>query len=145
MTWFDGSPANLWKHTPVEEGKRYVACMGGVDAVIEKAKITSKGDLRFAATLLDHAVAADPSHRGAKTQLAEVYEKLALGAENATWRNFYLTGAQELRKTSQAKSASGDLSSRKSLSSINPQSTIENWLNALSVQLDGPRACAEPT
>ncbi|KAH8884170.1 Metallo-hydrolase/oxidoreductase [Thozetella sp. PMI_491] len=38
MTWFDGNPANIWKHPPKEEGKRYVDCMGGVQAVLEKAK-----------------------------------------------------------------------------------------------------------
>ena len=142
MTWFDGNPANLWKHTPAEEGRRYIACMGGVPGVMDKANsFAAEGDLRFAATLLDHAVAAEPSNQEAKTQLANVYEQLGFGAENATWRNFYLTGAQELRKPSKKSYARVDKgSAKKSLSSINPQSTVEHWLDALSVNLDGPRA-----
>lgn len=31
-----------------------------------------------------------------KTALASAYRQLGYGAENGTWRNFYLTGAQEL-------------------------------------------------
>ena len=142
MTWFDGNPANLWKHPRAEEGRRYVDCMGGVDAVVEKAGRYAdvEGDLRFAATLLDHVVAAEPGQREARSKLAGVYEKLGFGAENATWRNFYLTGAQELRQKPQAQRAAPQPGSR-SLSSINPQSSVSDWLDGLSVQLDGLRAC----
>lgn len=144
MTWFDGNPANLWKHTRVEEGKRYVDCMGGVDAVIEKAReYAGDGDLRFAATLLDHVVAAEPANEAARKELADVYERLGFGAENATWRNFYLTGAQELRQEPKTKTAGPQQGSR-SLSSINPQSSVGDWLDGMSVQLDGPRACMPP-
>jgi alkyl sulfatase BDS1-like metallo-beta-lactamase superfamily hydrolase len=121
MTWFDGNPANLWKHPPKEEGKRYVDCMGGVHAVLAKAKdFAENGDLRFAATLLDHVVAA-------------VYERLGFGAENAVWRNFYLTAAQELGSKSKG--------APQSVIAINPQSTVEDWFDALSLQIDGPKAC----
>ena len=141
MTWFDGNPANLWKHPPSEEGNRYVACMGGLDAVVAKAQtFAAKGDLRFAATLLDHCVAADPDHSVARASLADVYEQLGYGAENATWRNFYLTGAATMRKPAVEKGTSSQQSgTRRSLMSINPQSTIENWLDALAVQLDGSK------
>jgi alkyl sulfatase BDS1-like metallo-beta-lactamase superfamily hydrolase len=134
MTWFDGNPANIWKHPPKEEGKRYVDCMGGVQAVHEKAKeYANKGDLRFAATLLDHVVAAEPSNEQGQQQLAAVYEQLGFGAENAVWRNFYLTAAQEL--LSKSKGAP------QSVIAINPQSTVEDWFDALSLQVDGPKAC----
>lgn len=98
LGWFDGNPANLWQHPPVETAKRYVDCLGGVDAVVAKARdYAESGDLRFAAQLLQHAVFADAAHGGAKELLAQVYDKLGHGAENGIWRNFYLTGAQELR------------------------------------------------
>jgi alkyl sulfatase BDS1-like metallo-beta-lactamase superfamily hydrolase len=38
MGWFDGNPAHLWQHTPVEQGKRYVEAIGGADAVVDKAR-----------------------------------------------------------------------------------------------------------
>lgn len=137
MTWFDGNPANLWKHTPTEEGKRYVECMGGSDGVVAKAKeFVAKNDLRFAATLLDHAVAAEPHNQVARSSLADVYEKLGFGAENATWRNFYLTGAQVMKRPA----VKSNRPSEKSLASINPQGSIADWFDSLAVQLDGLEA-----
>jgi alkyl sulfatase BDS1-like metallo-beta-lactamase superfamily hydrolase len=134
MTWFDGNPANIWKHPPKEEGKRYIDCMGGVEAVIEKAKeFANRGDLRFAATLLDHVMATEPSNKRGQQQLASVYQRLGFGAENAVWRNFYLTAAQELSSESQG--------APQSVIAINPQSAVEDWLDALSLQIDGPKAC----
>lgn len=141
MTWFDGNPANLWKHPRAAEGQRYVACMGGAAALLQHAKAYADADdLRFAATLLDHLLAAEPDNLPARAQLAAVYERLGFGAENATWRNFYLTGAQEMRKapTPAGARAAG---SPWSLSTINPQSGVGDWLDGLSVRLDGPRAC----
>lgn len=139
MTWFDGNPANLWKHPPAEEGKRYVQCMGGMDATVAKGEeFASAGDLRFAATLLDHAVAADPSHRKARAALASVYERLGFGSENATWRNFYLTAAKSLR--SDVKKPGLGTPNPRALRAVNPDLTVDQWLDGLSVQLDGEKA-----
>ena len=38
MGWFDGNPAHLWQHPPVEAAQRYVEAMGGADAVLERAR-----------------------------------------------------------------------------------------------------------
>ncbi|OBT91971.1 hypothetical protein VE01_09911 [Pseudogymnoascus verrucosus] len=98
MGWYDGNPAHLWEHPPAEEGRRYVFCMGGADAVVCMAQTyVENGDLRFAATLLSHVVFADSKHDEAKQALALVFEKLGYGAENGPWRNCYLTSADELR------------------------------------------------
>ncbi|MVF83142.1 MBL fold metallo-hydrolase, partial [Vibrio cholerae] len=35
MGWYDGNPAHLWQHPPVEAARRYVAAMGGADAALE--------------------------------------------------------------------------------------------------------------
>ena len=65
MGWFDGNPASLWKHPPQEAARRYVDCLGGVDAMVAKARqYVDAGDLRFAAELLSHAVFAEPGHDG---------------------------------------------------------------------------------
>ena len=55
------------------------------------------GDYRWAAELLNHAVFGDPSAKSAKELLARTYEQMGYQAEAATWRNSYLTAAQELR------------------------------------------------
>ncbi|MGW4535031.1 alkyl/aryl-sulfatase [Nocardia sp. NPDC004340] len=97
--WYDANPAHLWQHPPQEQATRYVRLLGGVDATVAKVnEFADQGDLRFAAELGSHAVFADPSHAGAKEALAAVYDRMGYGSENATWRNCFLTGAQELRQ-----------------------------------------------
>ncbi|WP_079185212.1 alkyl/aryl-sulfatase [Streptomyces uncialis] len=133
MGWYDGNPSSLWEHPPTESAKRYVDCVGGPDAVLEKARrYADEGDLRFAAQLLKHAVFAAPDSADARELLATVYEKLAYGAENATWRNCYLTGADELRHGVKptiigAGSLAGAL-------------TVGQLFDSLAIRVDGPRA-----
>ena len=73
--------------------------MGGVDAVVAKAQgYLDDGDLRFAAQLLNHAVFAEPDHAGRQgAARRRPTNSSGYGAENGTWRNFYLIGATELR------------------------------------------------
>jgi len=98
LGWYDGNPAHLWQHPPEEQAARYVDLLGGVDAVVAAVhRYADAGDLRFAAELGSHAVFAAPDDADAREALAGVLERLGLGAENATWRNAYLTGAWELR------------------------------------------------
>lgn len=137
MTWFDGRPEHLWQYPPTEEGQRYVECFGGVDGLCNKARIfMQKGDYRFAATLLAHAVAADADAPDscAKLLLASAYEKLGFGAENATWRNFYLTSAQELRSGVKAGMVAGGRLP------LGEKLSIDQWFEIMSVQLDGEKA-----
>ncbi|MAM94735.1 alkyl sulfatase dimerization domain-containing protein [Parvibaculum sp.] len=95
--WYDANPANLNPLPPEPAAKRYVEAMGGQETVRARAADAAKaGELRWAATLLNHAVFNDSSDRAAREQLADVYTKLGFEAEAGTWRNIYLTGAQEL-------------------------------------------------
>jgi len=97
--WFNGNPANLDPLPPEEEGKRYVEAMGGADAVLGRAQASyDEGNYRWAATLLNHVVFADPSNENAKRLLACTYDQLGYQAESGPWRDTYLTGAQELRR-----------------------------------------------
>ena len=74
------------------------AAMGGIDRVVELARTAfEEGDYRWAATLLDHAIFTDENHTGARELYADTLEQLGYGAECATWRNFFLSGATELR------------------------------------------------
>lgn len=97
MGWYDANPANLNPLPPEPAAKRYVEAMGGADAVRALAdKAMKGGELRWAATLLNHLVFADESNAKARAALAAVYARLAFESEAGTWRNIYLTGAQEL-------------------------------------------------
>ncbi|KAL3455682.1 beta-lactamase-like protein [Aspergillus heterothallicus] len=138
MGWFYGDPARLWEHPAAESARRYVDCMGGVDEVVQKARgYIGEGDLRFAATLLSHAVTVEPRHETARGALADVYRQLGFGAENASWRNFYLTGAMAL--SHQVGKVSPQMASDKSLQSTD---SFEQWLEVLSVRLDGLQAAS---
>ena len=98
MGWYDANPANLNPLPPEPMAKRYVAAMGGADAVLAQAKdAEERGDLRWAATLLNHAVFADETNTAARECLASIYTRMGFESEAGTWRNIYLTGAQELR------------------------------------------------
>ena len=132
MGWFDGNPAHLWEHPPVDLATRYVDSMGGPSAVLDKARqYASDQDFRFAATLLNHLVFADSANADAKTELASVYTHLGYGCENGTWRNFYLTGAQEL----QLGPLPPTLTSDQRLSAMALE--LNQLLDTMAVKLDG--------
>jgi alkyl sulfatase BDS1-like metallo-beta-lactamase superfamily hydrolase len=98
LGFFDGNPANLHPHPPTEAARRYVDYMGGADAVIARARQDHDvGDDRWVAEVLNHVVFADPDNLEARELLAEAYTQLGYQAESGPWRNFYLTGAKELR------------------------------------------------
>ena len=96
--WYDANPANLHALPPVAAATQYVEAMGGADAVIARADAAIKaGEYRWAAMLLNHVVFADDRNLAARNKLADVYTELGYRTEAGTWRNIYLTGAQELR------------------------------------------------
>jgi alkyl sulfatase BDS1-like metallo-beta-lactamase superfamily hydrolase len=138
MGWFDGNPAHLWQHPPVEQAKRYVDFMGGADAVLEKARRSFDiGDYRWVAEVVSHVVFAEPEHAAARELLTGAYEQLGYGSENGTWRNFYLSGATELRSGNfgtPTQTASPDM-----VAQLSPQMLFD----ALAIRVDGPRAWNE--
>jgi len=96
--YFDGNPANLDPLSPADEGRQFVDYAGGADAVIDRASEDAQsGHLKYAAKALNHLVFAEPENQIAANALADVYTQMAYAAESGPWRNFYLTGAQELR------------------------------------------------
>jgi alkyl sulfatase BDS1-like metallo-beta-lactamase superfamily hydrolase len=98
MGWYDANPASLHALPPVAAGTHYVEAIGGADEAIAKAQAAiDGGEYRWAAMLLNHVVFADGENSKARNMLADVYTQLGYRAEAGTWRNIYLTGAQELR------------------------------------------------
>ncbi|WP_019928467.1 alkyl/aryl-sulfatase [Nocardia sp. BMG111209] len=135
MGWFDGNPAHLWEHPPVASAERHVAAMGGADATIDRARRAhADGDHRWAAQLLNYVIFADPGNDAAKALQAEVFEQLGYGAENGPWRNFYLTGAYELRH-----GAIGTPTGTSSASMASALS-VDQLLDAVAFRIDGPAA-----
>jgi alkyl sulfatase BDS1-like metallo-beta-lactamase superfamily hydrolase len=135
MGWFDGNPANLWQHPPAERAQRYVEAIGGPDAALEKARAAlAAGDCRWAAELANHVVFAAPQSGAARELQADALEQLGYGAENATWRNFYLMGARELREGVES------IAPLRPPPDIVANLSVEQLLDAMAIRLDGPRA-----
>jgi alkyl sulfatase BDS1-like metallo-beta-lactamase superfamily hydrolase len=138
MGWFDGNPAHLWEHPPVEQAKRYVEFMGGTEAVLERARASFEtGDYRWVAEVANHLVFAEPENREARELQARALEQLGFGAENATWRNFFLMGAKELRE-----GISGTPTST-APPDVLAHLTVSQLLDAMAIRLNGPRAAEQ--
>ncbi|MCH7373499.1 MULTISPECIES: alkyl/aryl-sulfatase [Aeromonas] len=98
LGWFDGNPATLDELPPVEAAKKYVDYMGGADNILKKAQEDfAQGHYRWVAQVVSKVVFADPDNKAARDLEADALEQLGYQAESGPWRNFYLTGAQELR------------------------------------------------
>jgi len=134
--WFDGNPAHLHPLPPEQAAVRYVEYMGGADAVVEKASAAyAEADYRWVAEVLNRVVFAEPEHRAARELLADTYDQLGYQAESGPWRDFYLTGANELRH------GSGELPfEATSQSEVVRAMPSGLFFDALAVRLNGPKA-----
>lgn len=138
LGWFDGNPANLNRHPPEAAGRRYVDAMGGPERILaEGRRAFEAGDYRWAAEIVGHLVFADPGRAEARALQADALEQMGYQAESGPWRDFYLTGAQELRKP-RPKSDTPRQASAGQLRTL----PADNLLDALSVRLNGLSAGA---
>jgi alkyl sulfatase BDS1-like metallo-beta-lactamase superfamily hydrolase len=134
LGWFDGNPAHLWPHPPEASARRYVDLAGGPDALLGHARDAfDAGDFRWVAEVVNHLVFADPGNAAARELQAQAFEQLAYGAENGTWRNFFLMGAKELREGPSGTAATVPPDFLTNLSN-------EQLFDALAIRIDGPRA-----
>ena len=133
---FDGNPATLHPLPRVEAGKRYVAACGGADALLATARAAyDAGDYRWVAELVNHLVFADPANVDARALQADALEQLGYQAESGPWRDFYLSGASELRspKPASATPRQGSLNQLRAL-------PADQLLEALAVRVDAAKA-----
>ena len=136
LGWFDGNPATLHELEPVAASKKYVEFMGGADAVLKKAKESfDKGEYRWVAQVVHHVVFADPSNKAARELEADALEQMGYQAESGPWRNFYLAGAQELRKGVQ-KLPTPNTASPDTVKAMTMEMVLDYW----SVRLNREKA-----
>ncbi|MED9675628.1 alkyl sulfatase dimerization domain-containing protein [Escherichia coli] len=136
LGYFDGNPANLNPYGQAEMGKRYVKALGGSAHAINLAHDAyNQGDYRWAAELLKQVISADPGDQVAKNLQADTFEQLGYQAESATWRGFYLTGAQELRNGVH-KLDHGSSNSPDTIKGM----TVEMLFDYMAVRLDSAKA-----
>ena len=98
-----------------------------------RARRSTAGDFRWVAQVVNHVVFADPENADARELQAAALEQLGYGAENGTWRNFFLMGAKELREGAlgtPTSTAADDFVANLSL---------EQLFDSLAIRIDGPR------
>jgi len=138
LGWFDGNPANLDPLPPVEASQRYVEFMGGSRSVLDRAKkYYIKGEYRWVAEVVNHVVFAEPGNREARELEADALEQLGYQAESGPWRDFFLTGALELRQGIQKiPGASGS-------SDVIRAMPIDMIFDFMAVHLNGQKAAGK--
>ena len=136
LGWYDGNPATLDPPPPREMARKTLEYMGGVEAVLARARADFEaGDYRWVVHILDQVIWAHPDRGEARELAAAAHAQLGYGAENATWRNAYLSAAQELRSGVPAGTKTP-----RSLRDVTKGMSVLLALNALSVRLNGPKA-----
>ena len=134
LGYFDGNPANLDPFPPVPSAKKHAEFMGGADAVLKNARAAyDKGEYRWVAQVVHYAVFAEPGNLAAREPQADALEQLVYQAESGPWRNFYLSGARELRNADARFTMS-----RADFDDITLQTaTLESKIKAGAVKVDG--------
>lgn len=136
LGWYDGNPANLDELPPREMARRTLDYMGGVDQVMARARDDFEaGEYRWVVHVLDQIIWAQPDHAEARELAAAAHTQLGYMAENATWRNAYLTAAQELRNGLPPVEEG-----TRGIRDVVKGMPVALLLNAISVRLNGPRA-----
>lgn len=145
MGWFTANPAMLDPLPEAETARRTIELMGGADIVLASAqqtfdKVSLQSDdvnkeYRWLAQLLNKVVFSDPDNSEAKQLLAKVYDQLAYQAESAPWRDFYLSGAFELRHGGPEKGISPA-----TMKHVLVHTPIEKFFDSMAVNLNGPGA-----
>lgn len=129
LGWYDGNPANLNPHPPEESAARYVAAMGGADAVLAEAqRAYDSGDYRWASEVLNHLVFAEPDYEAGRLLQADTFEQMGYQSESGPWRDSYLMGAMELRTASKGLGMGGGRS-------ITDQLDVDMFVELIGVRL----------
>lgn len=136
LGWFNGNPATLDELPPVDAAKKYVDYMGGADAIMQKVKADyAQGNYRWVAQVTNKTVFADPHNKDARNLEADALEQMGYQAESGPWRNFYLTGAQELRN-GVVEGATPNTASPDTVKAMSP----EMFFDYLAVHINGEKA-----
>ncbi len=135
LGWYDGNPANLDMLPPRELANKTIEYMGGVDLVIKKAQVDyEKGNYRWVVYVLDKVIWIEPENCEAKNLAASAHTQLGYQCENATWRNAYLSAAQELTSGLTKK-----VKNHRNLRDVMKGMDTLLLLNSLSIRVNGPK------
>lgn len=135
LGWYNSNAVDLNKLLPQDSAKKYVEYMGGEECVLQKARTSFEmGEYQWVAEVTKQVIYANPNNREAKLLCADALEQLGYICESGTWRNEYLTGAQELRTGIAGVDVT--IISEEVLNNI----PLENVFYLLSIRLNGVKA-----
>lgn len=141
LGYYDGNPAHLNPHPPVEAARRYVAAMGGPAKVLQIGRAAfDSGDYRWTAELVNHLVFAEPDNADARALQADALEQLGYQCENGTWRSLYLMGAHELRNGVFQGGEGATAASPDTIRAMSP----DLFFDYLGIRLNGDKAAHVP-
>lgn len=133
---YDGNPVNLDPLPPEKLGSRYVAAMGGADAVLKiAAEAIDADDLQWAATVLSNLVFSGEGGDTARKMLALVHRHQGYRDESGIMRNVYLVGAKELEEGVKPLPMTGGRNADLA-ATLGPQ----DWFDAYALRLNPERA-----
>ena len=108
-----------------------------MDPALKRATVYfEKGDYRWVAQILDYVIWAEPDHEQARELAAKTHTQLGYLSENATWRNAYLSAAEELRNGLPTR-----LSGIRQYGELLAQIAPKTFLDVLALHLNGQRTC----
>ena len=144
LGWFDGNPANLHPLPPEPTAGRATSSTW---AAPMRCWSEARTDVRRRRLPLGRRGGEPRRLRRARrtttaAQLqADALEQLGYQAESGPWRNFYLTGAQELRRPRAPTGPSGP--GGRQVAALLQALTVDMVFDLLGVRLDGPAAEGE--
>lgn len=97
LGWFDGNPANLFPHSPLEKARRVSQLAGGTDRLLDAMeRAVSDEDHQWALELADTLLTLGFHSDAANTTKRNALRALADKQTNASARNYFLSSAKEL-------------------------------------------------
>ena len=98
LGWFDGDVLNLHREAPIKESERMASLVGGVEILMEKAKVAMEsGDPLGAAKLVRHVIRLSPDDGEAKLLMADALAIIGEQTFNAPVRNYTLSSSNRYR------------------------------------------------
>lgn len=140
--WFNGEASKLNSIYPKDAAEKYIKIMGGREAVLaEAAKAIEEQDYEWATEILSYPIRVDNNDMEARKLKAVAVRMLGYKAENATWRNWYLTVAMALEGTfEQIVQHVGENAGFPPFSNSFLGLTSQAMFEALKVKVNGPKS-----
>ena len=136
LGWYDGNPAHLWQHPPRSSGDtlRHGSSAASTPPSPRPASSSTRAICGSPPSWPATPCSPTPTQPTPQTVLADALQPLGYGSENATWRNCFLTGADELRERHQAHR-------HLSVGRAWPRAmTVTQLFDTIAIRIDGPRA-----